>query len=198
MKKITEATYMRRKNIGNYEHIEASLCGVPDDGQDGLEILKELKETVDTFLNSEKAGDRSDLNQKTKENKDASKKESSKKSKEESSKEEVVEEVIEEDTESEETEAEEEDTEAEEDETPAKPAKPKKSGKVTTYDRSSALHQKLIGEYLDENLPGWEKKYGKFAKSVSNRMQGQEFMDTDGELIPEFGKTFLKKLKTSV
>jgi hypothetical protein len=195
MEKINEAIYLKRKNLGNYEHEEVSLSATPDEGQSGIEILKELKEIVDSFLNSKDAGG-TDLSQKPKsvekENKNGSKKESSKKVvKEESSEEEISEEVDEEDSDS-------SDEDTEEELPKKKKATKKTKAKVTVYERSNTLHQKILGEYLDDNLPGWTKKYAKQSRTTSNKMEGKDFLDQDGEILESFGSDFIKKLKAYV
>jgi outer membrane biosynthesis protein TonB len=182
MKKVTEAIYLKRKNLGNYEHSEMSLAGLPDDDQSAEDLLKELKEIVDRLLDGE------DSEKEVKEKEDTNEKESHKKSSKKSVKKSVEEEVV--------AEKEEEATEApEETEEPVKKEKKKKKPKATEFNFNDDVHTDLLSEALDKKMKGWETKYKSKIKSASLRSQGQDFLDENGDVIEAFVIKYMNKLK---
>lgn len=63
---------------------------------------------------------------------------------------------------------------------------------ATPYNRADALHKKLIGELLDRECPNW-KKEGK-GLAASKAMEGKDFLDRDGQILPSFSKELSKVL----
>lgn len=58
--------------------------------------------------------------------------------------------------------------------------------KYTPYDRSLDVHKKEFAKVLDENFPEWRKKYLAEAKDLSIQMEGEDFMDSRGEVLDTF------------
>lgn len=65
-----------------------------------------------------------------------------------------------------------------------KPRKPKKTYAV--YDRSIETHKNIFRETLDKNYPNWTKTLAPKAKAASLALEGKEFLDEEGIVIPEF------------
>ncbi len=126
----------------------------------------------------------------------------------------VPEEAAEEEEETEEVEEEDDSAEAEDDndesegdeEEEEKTAAKKKSGKAkgpakkkkgSVYSRSNEIHKKLFSETLKEIDSKWNSSdKGKAkGKKISQEMEGEEFLDADGEILESFAKTVAKKLK---
>lgn len=81
-----------------------------------------------------------------------------------------------------------------EEETPKKEKKTKAKRvlKGTAYDRAIDLHKKLLGEMLDSNLKGWRAKpLITKCQEASAQMNGEEFLDTEGNVLSSFIEKFL-------
>lgn len=194
-----EIKYTKRFNIGNYEHEEFSITAVTEDGS--VEDFAQLKETVaKAFVGEEVAKAKVSRSNKAKEvapepeeeeTEEAEEEEKPKATKGKASKAKAK--KVEEPEESEEEEAEEAEEEEEEEEKPKAKALKKKG---STYSRNSDLHKKLFVEMLNEELgEGWVKKNAGRAKTASIKMEGKNFLDADGEILPEFTKETLKIAK---
>lgn len=103
---------------------------------------------------------------------------------------------------SDEDEDEDEETSDEEEEevAPARAAKKKKKvfkKKPQVYTRSSEQHKEIFSRIVKSVSPDWKKtdEGKKKAKMASQKMEGIEFLDDAGEVLPEF-KAQVKKLMT--
>lgn len=70
----------------------------------------------------------------------------------------------------------------------------KPNSKVTSYDRNLDLHKKLVAELLDANYPNWRANPSK-AKEASVKLEGKEFLDNEGIILPEFKTAFAEAMK---
>jgi hypothetical protein len=177
MKQAT-VTFMKRYNLGNYEHEEYTISAGTE-GKDPVETLLLLKGMVTIAKDSEAVSPEPEevvkpTKQKGKAN-GKNKKEDEKEDQEEDVQED--EEVLEEEVEE---------------------AKPKKNlkKKGSTYSRESDLHKKLFVEIINEDMPdGWLKKNAGRAKTVSMKMNGMDFLDADGDVLESFKKSMIQMLK---
>lgn len=178
--KVTEAKYVKRINLSNYEHEEISLTSALDEDDVAAQVIEELKAIV---CSGAPAAAPEELPEKSPKGK-------GKKAKKE---EEVVPEVAEEEEQATE-ETEEEVVEEEEEEKPA-PKKGKKKG--SPYSRANETHKVLFTETLKEINPKWNKSdAGKAkAKKASMEMDGEDFLDAEGEILPSFVKNLKAKMK---
>lgn len=92
------------------------------------------------------------------------------------------------------------DDEEEEEEIPEPPKKAaakKPKSKATVYERGNELHKKLVGELLNEQFPGFrkDKVLAETAVAASKKMAGQDFLDSDGEVLESFSAQFAKWMK---
>lgn len=190
--------YMRRKNIGNYEHEELRISDVVQDGEDINKKLSELKELVLSNLglvetqNAPKAEP-----QKSEEKPQTIVKE---KKNEKATKEVVSEETVsEEEGDGEQEESNEESSPKEKVKAARKPETTRKTrlvSKNTHYDRTLDTHKALLGTLLDNSLgKGWRagallKKAG--AASVAMHEEKADFLDANGEVLESFKEKFLK------
>lgn len=108
----------------------------------------------------------------------------------------------EEDPEEEDKEEEDPEEENEEEEKPKKASKTSsassKAGKKTkasTYDRANETHKSILSNMLKEELGATWKKQADAAKAASIAMDGEDYLDNEGEMLEEFKTAFLKKLK---
>lgn len=67
--------------------------------------------------------------------------------------------------------------------------------KPAAYSRSSEQHKELFSAILKEVSPDWKKSEDKKARAkvVSQKMEGKDFLDSDGDVLPEF-KAEVKKM----
>ncbi len=165
--RITEVKYAKKFNLGNYESEEFALTAVVEEKDNHLETLQSLKNDV----HSAYSGDSKSAEDTETEEPD--------------------------DTETEETES--EDTESEESEEKTKPKakskKPKKfKSKAQAYDRANETHKEIFSSLLKSVAPDWKKtpESKVKAKIVSEKLEGEDFLDADGEVLPEF-KASVKK-----
>lgn len=191
---ITSIRYGRKFNLGNYESEEIAFEGVLDDGESPMDCLTEMKAAVLEAFKSKEEAPVQEAPTATK--KKTSKKKAAKKV-EPAPEEEEEEEFIDDDTEEE----------------PAKPvakkttkkkAAKKATGKKTTkkkasrkkktpYDRNLALHKKLVGEMLAEELPDWKEDSAikALVKKASVEMEGEDFLDDGGAILESFREEFI-------
>lgn len=186
--KVISVEYERRFNTAKYEHEEYRVTGAVDDGQDPIEVIQELRSLVKQAHEGEiEVGEELDESEEADEEVEEPKKRKAKKQKPEADEEDDSEEEIEEDTAD----------EVDEEETKPK----KKSGKKTkasAYSRNDDLHKKLMVELLDKVEKGYVAKNISAAKDISLEMHNKDFLDKDGEILPEFSKRvriLAKKLK---
>lgn len=73
-------------------------------------------------------------------------------------------------------------------------SKKKRKGKVTPYDREKDLHKDMVSILLDGAFPKWEKKEKlvKKAKNASKKMDGADFLDSEGNILDSFREEFLE------
>lgn len=173
--KATEIKFTKKISTGDYENEELSVTIAPT-SKPLAEQFEELKAEVYGCLGLELAASEEEI--------------------EETQEEETEEEETE--TEESEEESEEETEEEEQEEVVEKKPKRKSRSKATTYDRASSLHKKLVGEFINEQAPGWHKDKAKVAAvtKVSEKMADVDFLDADGEVIEEFRAQFMKLLKS--
>lgn len=218
--RFTEVRYLKRKNLGNFEHIEILLAASPAENEDGIECLLKLKAQVDMELdgpNLQQAGPISNPPQPEDPQKTEPKSggpiESQEKAPERKTrkprtpKETLVAEttpdqgvVINQTATNDEAEAMvnagEATVPAEAVVAPPKEDKPKKTLRKagTPYARDNELHKKLVGEFLNKAFPEWKKPANiEKAKAASAAMAGKEFLDAEGLIIESF-KTEFRKL----
>jgi len=173
MARIAEISYMKRTNLGNYEHEEITATVVLDEGDDAEQSLVDLKAFV--------AGEKKET--------PAPKTVAPKKSKAIEKEEEIeeIEEVVEED-------------EEEEVKPKAKakttPAPKKKKSKATPYDREEELHKTIFGDCLTEINKKWrtDKKLKLKAQAASRVLNGADFLDADGEVLESFKESLEDQL----
>lgn len=70
----------------------------------------------------------------------------------------------------------------------------KPNSKVTAYDRNLDLHKKLVAELLDASYPNWRANPSK-AKEASVKLEGKEFLDNEGIILPAFKIAFAEAMK---
>lgn len=60
--------------------------------------------------------------------------------------------------------------------------------KAIPYDRSVGAHKKAFGQILHENYPDWktDSDLGAAAKQASLDLDGEDFMDANGDILPTF------------
>lgn len=71
---------------------------------------------------------------------------------------------------------------------------PKKTTKLKNivYDRTNDLHKNHVGKLLDGIDSKWRAKYEKAAVAASKGMAGQEFMDSEGNILDSFKEGLMK------
>lgn len=183
---ITEVKYLFRRNLGDYEHEEIGLTASLPEGMEASDAIAEMKElavsSVGAYL----------VNEKKETSPEPAKAASGKRSKAKPAPEEEEEEV-------EETEegTEEENDEEVEEKAPKKPAAKKatsKKSKASPFDRDNDLHKDILGAFLDEEIPKWRKKEKlvKRSRSASKEMEGEDFLDKEGNILESFKEKFLE------
>jgi outer membrane biosynthesis protein TonB len=186
--------YLRRKNLGNYEHEELEVSASVE-GSDPQEVMDTLKAFVLSNLGLE-----------TSEKVEAPKKEIAKKEevkvtkeKPQAKEEEVKEEVKEEEAKEEEVVKEEPKKEEAKEEKKPKAKKETtvkvKATKLTAYDREHDPHKALLSKFLDEEFKGWRKPDElKKAGAASRALNGTDFQDGNGEILESFKEAFRKMM----
>ncbi len=207
--KATEISYAKRVNLGNYEHEEIKITAVLDEGDDAVEGLAELKGMVASAVDTEGLPAIAATGKPVKsaagksEKVDKTAKKPAKAAAGKTAKPEPVDEVETEDEETPET-TEEEETEVveeEEEEPEEKPAK-KPVGKAlkkkgSTYARTNEQHKALMAEKLTELFPKWKKteESKAKAKAISKSLDGTDFLDAEGDIVPSFIVALKKGMK---
>lgn len=184
--RVTEVKYARKFNVADYESEDYALTAILEEDEEAIVALTGLKELVSSAHTGEPA---------PAQKKAAKKSSPAKKSK-------VVEEEEDVDDNDEVTEDDEDTNDADDgddDETPKSSSKKtvKKAAskkKPQNYNRSIEAHKEIFSSLLKEVAPDWKKTpKGKLAaKNASTDMEDEEFLDADGEVLPEF-KLAVKK-----
>lgn len=160
---IRELDYMRRVNLGNYEHEELTAKAVLAEGECHRTATKELKKAVLVALGLEK--EEVVKADKKVEEKPAKKKTTKKAApaKKAAPKKEEPKKV------------------------PAKKAAPKKSANIK-YDREIDEHKEELGSLFDEFVGDWkaEKATLKVCAGISREVVDMDFMDSDGNVLASF------------
>jgi len=221
--KISEAKYTRRFNLGDYEHEEYSLsAAVDEDTYSAKEVFSDLKSTILEAHTGDSKPEK-EKEEKNGKSKSSSSKENGKNGKAagkgaKGSDDEGSEDNEESDAETsdddndppESDEAEDAGDEAEDEEQETKPVKGKSSkgksgakdeGKKTfkkkpqTYNRSIEQHKEIFGGVVRSINPKWKDNdvTKKKVKKASESLEGEDFLDENGEVIEDF-KAKVKKL----
>lgn len=181
---ILEVKYAKRFNLGDYQHEEYTVVAEVEEGESADTVLATIKELVHRNQAGKSSVVEPSLAAPVAEEAPAPKKGKGRppgaKNKPKAV-EEVPAEVV---AEVEEHEAKEEAKEEEEKAPPQK--KLKKVGEV--YSRSSEIHKKIFAEILGDVYPMWKSTdAGKSkAKNASMKMEGVEFLDSEGEVLESF------------
>ncbi len=71
---------------------------------------------------------------------------------------------------------------------PAKEEKKKLKVKssATKYDRNSDLHKKMFAENVEKIIPNWRATHAVKAKEASAKLEGKDFLDNEGLVLPSF------------
>lgn len=179
--KYGEISYLRRKNEGNYEHTEISVSAVVEEN-DPAAVLNHLRDIVYSALYPSSVSPISKGSVVTPEPVAA------------------AEPVVAEEPAKTPAKAKAKKAAAapKETETPAvaeekaeEPKAPRVVKKAAIYDRQNDLHKKLVGEILDLEYPTWRKDTAK-AKAASAALEGKDFLDTEGLILPSFKAEFKK------
>ncbi len=203
--KVNLVKYEYTFNKGNYESEKIGIELSPDEGVSASEALAEAKAFVHEGQEVENAGKKT--SQKNKHTNDAPSRKS-KAQKEEADEEAGDDEV--EITEEDDEAAEEkpktkgkktaakkvvEEPKEDEEQEEEKPKTKKKARGASAYDRTDDTHKKLFSEKLDQKFPDWRTKKSKMAKLASSKLNGTDFLDSDGDVIPEFVAALVKLMK---
>lgn len=209
--KVTEVKYSKKCNLGNYESEEYSVTAALDEGciTSAAEALMQLKAMVASVQSNEPQ------EEKVEPTPDRSKDKAPKKAPKIEETEDVIEaqepdendEVVDNSSDSDsddDVEAIVKELEEEELDTPPPKKKSKKAAKETDeepkkkvrkknepYDRGSAIHRKLFGDSLtayDKNWNGSPKSKAA-GTETSKALEGVEFLDAEGKVIPSFIKS---------
>ena len=168
--------YLRRKNLGNYEHEELEVSAEISEGQSPSEAFKELKQFVEECLGLSAPKEQMELPLKVEKEKVKTPKKEEVKVSEEKPKE----------------------VEAPKEEEKKKAPKETKqkikvTAKATTYDRTLDTHKALLGQFLDKEFSGWRKPEElKKAGQASRELNGKDFQDADGNILESFKESFRK------
>lgn len=200
--KPTEIKYTKRFNVGPYEHEEFTVHATLDDsGEDDVvegfsalkNAVKTAKETGEAIANPTTQPDK---NKNGKDEKNAKTAKNGKKPKEE------VEEPAEEETANPPEEETETETVGEEEEAETPPAKTEKTGKGfkkkgSPYSRANETHKNIMAQQLKKINPNWNKTEDgkKKGKKLSQTLNGTDFLDANGEVVPSFVAALKKGLK---
>ncbi len=218
--KLNEAKYTRRFNTGEYEFEEYTLSVIADENDDGKELLTELKaEVIAAHTNDPKKkedkenGKSSSSKHNSKGTKSAAKSnegaddksseddEATNTEADDSSDSESETSESSEASEGDESSDSEEDTSSSKSSSKSKSAKSEKaSGKKFKkspqhYNRGIEQHKEIFGRVYTTINPDWKKKEEtkKQAKSISEELEGEPFLDENGEVVDSF-KTRIRKL----
>lgn len=192
--------YLRRKNLGNYEHEELEVSTVVQEGEDAQVITEDL---IDFVLGNLRLPTLEKVQQKTPGKKvEAPKKEIETNGEPTSpEKKPLVADGTTTPKEEEKTPAPKEEKKEEKKEE-SKKEEPKKETKrrikkVTTsvYNREDEAHKALIGAFLDKEYKTWRTKNElPKASKASKTLNGSEFLNAEGEILDAFKVEFRKHM----
>lgn len=212
MAKISEIKYGRKFNLGNYESEEIALTAVVDEDDDAAEVLADLKTKV-----AEANADGSIASTKTtepeEEEENGSTDDDTETDDDSDSKNDDDGSENEDDDQGSEG-----DEETEDEDGDKKP--PKKTGgakgkpkagtkgkdktvggkkvkpKAEVYDRENGTHKDIFSNVLTSVDPNWKKsdKTKLKAKKVSEQLEGEAFLDKDGEVVSAFKQSVKKAM----
>lgn len=193
---ITEVSYKKTSNLGDYNSEQIGMVAVVGSKEKPEKVLAQLKALVEgsSSSTSEETEDETPEADEVEATR-STKKKGGKKAAEEEIEEEVVEEE-EEQPEEEEAVEEEEATEEEEKPKAAKGKTFKKKPQV--YQRSNETHKEIFSGVMKKAAPDWKKtpESKDKAKQVSMTLEGENFLDEEGSVLPEF-QAEVKKLMTA-
>jgi hypothetical protein len=187
--KVTEVSYVKRFNDGNYEHTEIGLTAQVDGSKENVsECVSSLKDIV--YSSRGEAEVKASEPEVAEEEEVADEEVEVKEEKPKRGRKAKVEEP--EEPEEEEVEEAEEEPEEEEE----KPKAKKFRSKAATYDRTNEVHREIFADLIKGIDPKWNATDVKKAraKKVSQLMNGEEFLDAEGEVLASFTKETKKAL----
>lgn len=177
--------YLRRVNLGNYEHSELKVSTIVKEDQDINIEIERLKMLVHCHLGiQEDNKDQLSLpiekaNKPIEKTVAAIEKPKEKVAVKEELKEEIKDEAKEKKTEA----------KAKKSTLETKPVK--KLNKATAYDRALDTHKNLLGSFLDKKYPKWRNADSlKKAAEASKTLNGSDFLDDNGEILDSFKLAF--------
>lgn len=183
--------YLRRKNLGGYEHEELKVSIVVDEDDDinfEIESLKSLVHKHLGIIEEDKNQLPLPIQKSVKE---------ADKAIEAPKKEEPIEDKVKEEV-KEEPKAKKGRPKSETPKPPVSVSKPetvpvKKPVKETNYDRSLDVHKNLLGQFLDKAYPKWRVAENlKKASEASKALNGTPFLDAEGNILESFKAEFSK------
>ena len=177
--------YLRRVNLGNYEHSELKVSTIVKEDQDINIEIERLKMLVHCHLGIQEDNKDQLLLPIEKANKPVEKTVAAvEKPKEKVAvKEELKEEIK--------YEAKEKKTEAKTKKSTPETKPVKKLNKATVYDRALDTHKNLLGSFLDKKYPKWRNADSlKKAAEASKALNGSDFLDENGEILEAFKLAF--------
>jgi len=193
--KTNEVKYMRRWNLGNYEHDEITISAIPAEGETILGTLNVIKTEMENFKNGKVDSIQIPLpvppvaeeaaTELKKEKKQRATKEEMAARKSEVKDEVKAEDKVESPKQEEKVEAPKEEAKVE---APKEEKKTVKS-KTEVYDRTNEEHKKRISALLDTTYPGWRDNVTLKTKvaAMSRESVGKDFFDINtGEIVPSF------------
>lgn len=196
--KFNEVKYLKRKNLGNYEHEEVTLSAFVDEGEEADKVLTEIKNLARKMLDHStpiSVPASAPREEKTPEAVSPTSKEDTKDSqaKAEASPSEEPNKKAKPKSKpkSEAKSPSDEDQEKSEEKEPAKEKSYKaKAGSPTPYNRGSDLHKKLVVDLLNANVSDWKTKSAKVTQA-SQAMGGKDFLSPGGGILESFKTEFL-------
>lgn len=214
MAKLTEAKITKRFNTGEYEFEEYTLSAEPDAKESGVKVLTALKKDIlEAFVGEEST---SDKKTEKKEKKNAKSRSSGSDNDDEETESEEAEESDGDGAENDEaadaedsddSDGESENDGAEEDDEKESSAKSKKEKgakgkggkkyvkKPQAYNRSIEQHKEIFSGVLRSVSPDWKKSDATKAKAkkASENLEGEPFLDENGDVLESF-KSAVKKM----
>lgn len=216
---INEAKVTKRFNLGDYQHEEYTLGAIVDEKDSGAEVLAELKKQILEAYSGEVSSE--EEQPKKKEEKKNGKPKASPVASEDDSDEDVSEEDAGDDGESSEndeaadgeaddnndSDAEDSDSDSDESDDAEKPKASQKGSKkdgkkkfrtkAQTYNRSIEQHKEIFSGVLRSVSPDWKKsdKTKALAKKASTELEGENFLDENGEVVESFKSQVAKIMK---
>lgn len=169
--------YLRRKNLGNYEHEELEVSCAIEKGETPSEVFNNVKQFVHESLGLSEPKPTAQIELPLKVEKEKVKNPPKEEVK-------VSEEKPQEEVKEEKPKAKKETK-----------VKVKITGKATTYDRNLDTAKALLGSFLDNEFPGWRKpEILKKAGAASRELNGTDFQDAEGNILESFKEAFRSKM----